>query len=27
LQPVKVRVPEKDADIAAADRVFVPASL
>jgi hypothetical protein len=27
LQPVKVRIPEKDADIAAADRVYVPASL
>jgi hypothetical protein len=27
LQPVKVRIPEKDADVAAADRVFVPASL
>ncbi len=27
LQPVKVRVKEKDADVAAADRVYVPASL
>jgi hypothetical protein len=27
LQPVKVRLLEKDADIAAADRVYVPASL
>jgi hypothetical protein len=27
LQPVKVRVREKDADLAAADRVYVPASL
>ncbi len=27
LQPVKVRVIEKDADVAAADRVYVPASL
>ncbi|MBV9304112.1 MAG: hypothetical protein JOY53_18530 [Acidobacteriaceae bacterium] len=27
LQPVKVRIKEKDADVAAADRVYVPASL
>jgi hypothetical protein len=27
LQPVKVRIVEKDADVAAADRVYVPASL
>jgi hypothetical protein len=27
LQPVKVRIIEKDADVAAADRVYVPASL
>jgi hypothetical protein len=27
MQPVKVRITEKDADVAAADRVYVPASL